>query len=117
MGVRPRAGPARLAVPAAAGFLLAAGCLPLRLEKPAAPGSVLASPTSAHSITLAWVDNSHDEDGFRVERVDETADEQGQKSEHVTSVASPGRGTVRYEVTGLDPRTDYRFRVVAFNKA
>lgn len=74
---------------------------------PAAPSDLTATTVSQSEITLAWVDNSSDEDGFRVERSTDNAT--------WSVIASPGAGTVAYADSGLDPATTYYYRVKAYN--
>jgi hypothetical protein len=72
-----------------------------------APSGLTASATSTSAITLAWTDNSSNEDNFILER---SADP---SFATVTSTALPAN-TTTYTDTGLNPGT-YYYRVKAVN--
>lgn len=74
---------------------------------PSDPSGLVATATGQSSINLTWVDNSSDEDGFAIER-------------SLTGVGSwveidtVAAGVETYDDTGLDPDTEYFYRVRAF---
>ncbi|GAI00348.1 unnamed protein product, partial [marine sediment metagenome] len=76
-------------------------------EPPDAPSNLIATAVSSSQIDLAWTDNSDDETGFKIERSPDgtTYAEIGQVAADVTT----------YESTGLDPETEYFYRVRASN--
>lgn len=74
---------------------------------PAAPTGLSATATSATAISLAWVDNSADETGFRIER---SAD--GITFAEIAIVAA---NVTAYADSGLAAATTYAYRVRAYN--
>ena len=75
---------------------------------PGAPGNLIATTMSNTQINLAWADSAVNEDGFKIERklgVAGTFAEVEQVAANVTSYAN----------TGLNPNTEYFYRVRAFN--
>ena len=77
---------------------------------PAAPSALVATATSATSITLSWADNANNETGFQVER----ATSAGGPFSPVASVAAGAVGSIDATVS---PATTYHYRVSAFNSA
>ncbi|HEX8089679.1 MAG TPA: NBR1-Ig-like domain-containing protein [Blastocatellia bacterium] len=77
---------------------------------PAAPGGLSASVASSSAINLNWVDNSNNEDGFRLERKTGV-------SGVYAPVATPGAGQVSYSDSGLSASTTYYYRIKAYNSA
>ncbi|MDI6787690.1 MAG: fibronectin type III domain-containing protein, partial [Planctomycetota bacterium] len=75
-----------------------------------APTNLFATEISATYIALAWVDNSTDEDGFKIERKEGI----GGTYIQIDTVISD---TTAYTSTGLSPNTRYYFRVRAYNSA
>jgi titin len=77
---------------------------------PAAPTNLVASnvPTSNSQLSLAWTDNSNNETGFNIERLN------GATWTYLTTVAP---NTTSYTDNGLSASTAYSYRVVAFNGA
>lgn len=73
-----------------------------------APGSLTATTIATTSIGLSWLDNSSNEDGFRIER---KTGELGTWAE----IATVGAGVSTYNNTGLSTDTKYYFRVRAYN--
>ena len=65
-----------------------------------------AAPSS--SIRLAWLDNSDNETGFRIERSTGGA---------FTLLAQVGANVTTFVDTGLSPNTAYDYRLVAVNGA
>jgi len=76
---------------------------------PAAPAGLAARANSSSRVDLLWADASSDEDGFKVE----------QCADGVTwkQVALLGAGATGYTDDGLNPATDYQFRVRSYNVA
>jgi pimeloyl-ACP methyl ester carboxylesterase len=77
-------------------------------EPPAAPSGLHATEVRASKVTLAWADNSGDEQGFIIEQAGD-----GQDFHPVGSVATD---TTAFTATVLRPSTDYQFRVAAYNE-
>ena len=65
------------------------------------PSNLVATPFSDSQIDLEWTDNSDVEDGFIIER----------DSVDIDTVPA---GTTTYNDTGLDPETEYIYRVRAY---
>lgn len=70
---------------------------------PAAPNGLSAAALSSSEVELSWSDNSDDETGFRIE-----ARAAGGPWLLAATTGANATGTV---VTGLEPATDYSFRV------
>ena len=81
----------------------------ISISAPAAPSSLTANALSADSVRLAWLDNSADEAGLKVER-------SGNGVEFV-EIATLAAGTTVFTDTGLTARMTYWYRVQAFNSA
>jgi len=78
---------------------------------PAAPGNLAAGAVSASQINLSWLDNSSNENGFKIERA---AASGGPWSQIGTAAA----GAIAYvDASGLAGSTPYWYRVRAFNTA
>ena len=74
---------------------------------PNSPSNLQALAISSSEITLGWVDNSNDEDRFKIERsTDGTT---------FTEIATVGANLTAYTDTGLFASTIYTYRVRAFN--
>ncbi len=77
---------------------------------PIEPTSVVASTLSESGIRVTWVDNSDNEDGFRVERsLDQTVG--------FTEIAATGPDETMIDDNGLNADTTYYYRLSAFNTA
>lgn len=77
------------------------------MPKPATPTSLTASAISSSQINLGWVDNSTNEDGFRVERsLDGTT---------FSALTNLGVGATAFSDTGLTGSKTYWYRIYAFN--
>lgn len=74
---------------------------------PAAPAGLTATAASSSQINLTWLDNSTDEDGFRVE--------QSTDGITYTTAGIVGANTTTFSATNLSANTLYYFRVFAFN--
>jgi sugar lactone lactonase YvrE len=78
-------------------------------QPPAAPTSVQATVLSHTGIRVTWVDESDDEDGFKVFR--------GTSAGEINDlVATVGVDAVVHDDGQLDGATTYHYRVVAFNE-
>jgi hypothetical protein len=76
---------------------------------PATPTSLTARASSSTSVTVTWSDASSNETGFKLERsTDGVA---------YTEIATLGAGSTSYSNTGLSARTNYWYRVRAYNSA
>ncbi|MEW5766299.1 MAG: Ig-like domain-containing protein [bacterium] len=76
---------------------------------PSAPTNLSAQVISSSQINLFWQDNSHNEDGFRIER------KTGSGS--YVEIGTVGVNVTTYSDTGIIPNTDYSYRVRAYNVA
>ena len=74
---------------------------------PVDPTNLTATPFSSSQINLTWMDNSNNEDGFRIER--------SPNGTNFTQVASVGMNVTTYSDTGLAAATNYYYRVRAYN--
>jgi chitinase len=72
---------------------------------PAAPSDLAAAPVSKSRIDLAWIDNSTDETGFKIERSTDNSTFQ--------QIAIVGAGARTYASTGLKGNKRYYYRVRA----
>ena len=77
---------------------------------PQAPTNLAASNIMSGSVDLNWTDNSDNETGFNIER----SDDQGQS---FSKVGETTVGTTTFNDSGLAAKTQYQFRVHAFNSA
>ena len=78
---------------------------------PAAPSNLSVTNYTLSSLTLAWMDNSSTEDGFRVQIA---TDKNFTQNFRTVDVAA---GVTSYQFTLLAPNTKYYMRVAAFNVA
>ena len=76
---------------------------------PNAPSSLTATAISTSQITLAWTDNSANEDGFKIERCTGTG------CTNFAQIAIVGANVRNYSNTGLNRNTTYTYRVRAYN--
>ncbi|MHC4090987.1 MAG: metallophosphoesterase [Planctomycetota bacterium] len=76
---------------------------------PDSPTNLTVTPTSASQVDLSWVDNSDNESGFQIDR--STSGLSGP----FTLLATVGADTTTHSDIGLDPSTQYCFRVRAVN--
>jgi len=74
---------------------------------PDAPGSLVSTAVTHDSVSLAWVDNSSDEDGFLLQRSD--------SGSGFATIANLTSNTTTYQDTGLSPLTGYAYLVKAVN--
>ncbi len=75
---------------------------------PAAPTALAATVVSTTQINLAWTDNSNNETGFTIEKLN------GANWSVITSLAA---NSTSYSVVNLTPATAYSYRVNAVNAA
>jgi len=80
------------------------------LTVPVAPSGLQAVALSATRVALTWVDNSYNEDGFKIERKTGAGGTWGQ-------VGTVGEGITTFTDGGLSELTTYNYRVKAYNNA
>lgn len=80
----------------------------LTVGPPAAPSNLTASPFSSSAISLAWVRNSTNETGFKIERGTAAAGP-------FTQVSLGSAGATSYTDSGLATGTAYFYRIRATN--
>lgn len=71
---------------------------------PSAPSDLVVTDLTATTLSLEWLDNSNDEKGFKVYRDDEI-------------IAKISANSKYLEDVGLQPATEYKYSVSAYNKA
>ena len=76
---------------------------------PGRPQMLSATVVSDSQVDLSWVDNSNNEDGFRIERCI------GNGCGDFTTRGQVTANVTVFSDTGLAPATVYRYRVIAFN--
>ena len=76
---------------------------------PAAPGGLVATAVSPVRIDLAWVDTSGNESGFRIERC------RSKNCKNFVEIGQTGANSAAYSDAGLARRTQYQYRIRAFN--
>ncbi len=82
---------------------------PSETPVPATPSVLQGEASSASTISLTWLDNADNENGFTIER---KATGDPAFTQIATGLAA---GTTTYSCSGLNSRTVYYFRVMAFN--
>ncbi|HJX91909.1 MAG TPA: fibronectin type III domain-containing protein [Pyrinomonadaceae bacterium] len=82
---------------------------PTPTPPPNAPSNLTANAAGGTSVNLSWTDNSGDESGFKIERCT------GSGCTDFAEIAQVGPNTTTYPDTGLTRKTNYRYRVRAFN--
>jgi autotransporter-associated beta strand protein len=75
-------------------------------QPPAAPSGLTATGIATNQISLTWIDNSGNEDGFNLER--------STNGGNYNSVAALAAGVTNYSDAGLSAGTIYFYRVQAF---
>ena len=97
------------------GFSLASNAVtvstPAAPAPPAAPSGLGATAASSTQINLSWVDNSSNEDGFRIERAP------GSNPTNFAEITTVAANATTYQNTGLTASTSYVYRVRAYNGA
>jgi len=81
---------------------------------PTAPTTLAFVSSTKNSITISWMDNATNEQGFYVERSNAIA---GPWKRVATVGAKTGTGTVTYTDKGLKGKTTYWYQVQAYNAA
>ncbi|UTW46520.1 hypothetical protein KFE80_06510 [bacterium SCSIO 12696] len=76
---------------------------------PAAPSGLSASLGSGNNVALSWVDNSNNEDNFRIERRVGTG--------AFSTLATVAANTTAFTDTSTAQNTSYSYRVVSLNSA
>jgi hypothetical protein len=82
---------------------------PNLLPAPAAPSDLAATALSGSQINLTWVDNSSNEQGFKIERCS------GAGCSNFAQIAIVGANVVSYTNTSLVASTSYSYRLRAYN--
>ena len=77
---------------------------------PYAPSGLGAAATGPSTVALTWTDDSANESGFELERRMAGGGAWGQ-------ISTPGPDAVSFGDEGLDPNTDYVYRIRACNEA
>ncbi len=67
----------------------------------------MATALSTSQIDISWLDNSSDEDGFRIER--------SSSRDPWAQIATVGTGVTAFQDDGLKRNTSYSYRVRAFS--
>jgi len=76
---------------------------------PLPPTALKATTFSTTAINLTWIDNSTNEDGFKIERKNGAAD--------FSLIATLGVDKISYKDSLLTPYTTYTYRVYSYNSA
>jgi len=79
----------------------------ITLDKPNAPTGLSVTSISSTRNRLTWIDNSNNEDGFRIERK--------AKNGEYSQIATAGIDETTYDDNLVNPATMYTYRVKAFN--
>ncbi len=77
-------------------------------QPPFPPTDLTATSSTRKKAKLSWIDNSTDEQGFRVERA--------AKGKPFKVIATLGSDVTTFTSAGLAAKTRYSYRVIAFNK-
>jgi T5SS/PEP-CTERM-associated repeat protein len=80
---------------------------------PAIPSSLIATNLAADQIALSWTDNAWNEDGFKIERAQDSGGSPGTWG----PLAIFGPNTTSYTNTSLTLNTKYWYRVRSYNAA
>jgi len=79
------------------------------LGVPKAPSDLASQTLSSSRIKLSWTDNSGNELGFRIER--------SKSGDYFSQVAQVDVNITEYTDTGLEPGTQYIYRVNSYNRS
>jgi hypothetical protein len=90
-------------------YSLSGAIIPTGALAPAAPANLTAMAASSSQINLTWTDNSNNEDGFQIQRLNSDGT--------WTQVATVGANVTSWSDTGLSASTSYTYRVRAHNAA
>ena len=77
--------------------------IPSTPTPPSAPVNLAADAISQSTVNIQWLDNSSNEDGFRIYRGN-------------SLVGTVGANVQTYQDTGLQPATTYQYAVIAYNQ-
>jgi titin len=78
---------------------------------PAAPSDLTVTGVTSNSVSIAWTDNSSDEDGFRIEWCT------GGNCTDFQLLATMPAGVNNISQWGLSKNRTYKYRVCAYNSA
>lgn len=84
-------------------------------SKPPAPGSLSAEALNSTRIQLSWLDTITGEEGFRVERCDDTAGNCGTADANFTYLGAVAAGSTSYDDATVCPGLSYTYRVRAMH--
>jgi hypothetical protein len=84
---------------------------PAQVTIPADPSNLTAAGISTSAIRIEWVDNSSDEQGFKIEHC------QGSTCTDFVQVATVSSNATNATISGLGKNKTYRYRVRAYNSA
>ncbi len=76
---------------------------------PSAPSNLSAAATSSTQISLTWGDNSNNEQGFELQRKPAGGS--------YSTIANPSPNSTSFNDSGLQPNTQYYYRVRAYNNS
>ncbi|HEX8502147.1 MAG TPA: fibronectin type III domain-containing protein [Pyrinomonadaceae bacterium] len=103
--------PSTAALTVALALHLAVAAAAAQLTIPAAPSNLTATAISTSAITINWVDNSDNEDGFKIEMC------QGSNCSDFVTAGYVTTGATNATVSGLGKNRTCKFRVRAYNAA
>jgi len=83
------------------------GILPPPTSTPAAPSGLVGSASSPYQITLSWINNATNQAGVKIE--------QSEDGTNFTEIGTVGVYGSSFTASGLQPGTQYVFRVRAYN--
>ena len=86
-----------------AGESSASLCSVTTLASPSAPSNLTAGTVSQSEVELQWLDNSNNEDGFRIYRGN-------------SLIGTVSANTNSFQDTGLQPANTYQYAVIAYNQ-
>ncbi|MBN1674989.1 MAG: fibronectin type III domain-containing protein [Kiritimatiellae bacterium] len=89
---------------------VASATTPQALQPPAAPGNPTAAAVSASRIDVKWLDNSANEDGFKIDRRQSGLDEW-------VRIATLAANATSHADAGLPDATTFYYKIKAYNAA